>query len=268
MDITPDEMMVVCISRQLCDGEVVTQGLATPLVTAGYLLARRTHAPHLYFTSAIGQGMCRHPAPLSISRVEALWLDRSLSNIGFVRAVTEILPSIRPKEFFRPAQVDVHGNFNNIALGKNYHRPRLRLPGTGGIPDVTTFLNDVFLYVPRHSRITFVPRLDFCAGLGHNEARIQGSGPKMLISDLGQFDFFNGSMRLVSYHPGGSINLIQKNTGFPIEFAPDVMETPSPSAEEISLLRNEIDPMGIRKLETLGGAARKDLLRFILANGG
>jgi hypothetical protein len=75
-------------------------------------------------------------------------------------------------------------------------------------------------------------------------------------------------MRLVSYHPGGSIDLIQKNTGFPIEFAPDVMETPSPSAEEISLLRHEIDPMGIRKLETLGGAARKDLLRFILANGG
>lgn len=268
MDITPDEIMVVCIARQLRDGEVVTQGLATPLVTAGYLLARRTHAPHLYFTSAIGQGMCRQAAPLSISRVEELWLDRSLSNIGFVRAATEILPSLRPKEFFRPAQVDVHGNFNNIALGKNYQRPRLRLPGSGGIPDVTTFLNDVFLYVPRHSRVTFVPRLDFCAGLGHNEARVQGSGPEYLISDQGQFDFYHGAMRLVSYHPGCSIDRIQKNTGFAIDIAPQARETPLPTAEEISLLRNEIDPLGIRKLETLGGAARKDLLRFILANGG
>jgi len=268
MDITPDEMMVVCISRQLRDGEVVAQGLATPLVAAGYLLARYTHAPHLYFASAIGQGICRYPAPISISQIEALWLDRSLANIGFARAATEFLPSLRPKEFFRPAQVDAQGNINNIAFGKDYHHPRMRLPGTGGIPDVTTFLDDICLYVPRHSRVTFVSRLDFYAGLGHNQARTQGQGPIYLISDLGQFDFENGSMRLVSYHPGCSIEKIQKHTGFPLTIAPDVMETPAPTAEELDFLRNEIDPAGIRRLETLSGAARRDLLHTILANGG
>jgi len=268
MEITPDEMMVVCISRQLRDGEVVAQGLATPLVAASYLLARHTHAPHLYFASAIGQGICRHPAPISISQIETLWLDRALANIGFVRAATEFLPSLRPKEFFRPAQVDAYGNFNNIAFGKNYQHPRLRLPGTGGIPDVTTFMDDICLYVPRHSRVTFVAQLDFCAGLGHNQARTQGQGPVYLITDLGQFDYYNGHMRLISYHPGSTIDGIQKRTGFPLLIAPDVVETPTPTAEEIDLLRNQIDPVGIRKLETLGGAARRELLHSILANGG
>ncbi len=268
MDITPDEIMVVCIAHQLKDGDVVVQGLATPLVTAGYLLARYTHAPHLYFASAIGQGMCRHPAPLSLSQIESLWLDRALTNIGFARAATEILPSLRPKEFFRPAQVDPQGNINNIAFGKDYNHPRLRLPGTGGIPDVTTFLNDIYLYVPRHSRVTFVSRLDFCAGLGHNEARTHGKGPSYLISDLGQFDFDEGNIRLVSYHPGCTVERIQNNTGFSLAVAPHVRETPLPTAEEIDLLRNEIDPAGIRKLETLSGAARRELLHKILAAGG
>jgi len=45
MDITPDEIMVFCMARQVNDGEIVAQGLATPLVTAAYLLARQTHAP-------------------------------------------------------------------------------------------------------------------------------------------------------------------------------------------------------------------------------
>ena len=140
---TPDEIMAVCMSRQIQDGEVVAQGIATPLVTAAYLLARMTHAPNLYFVSAIGQGICRDPAPMNLSNIESLWLDRALTNVGFVRAAADVLPSLRPKEFFRPGQIDQYGNFNNIAFGENYAKPRLRLPGTGGIPDVTTFSDDI-----------------------------------------------------------------------------------------------------------------------------
>ncbi len=264
MEITPDEFMVACMSHQVRDGEMVAQGIATPLVAAAYLLARRTHAPHLYFSSAIGQGICRHPAPMSLSQVERLWLDRALVNIGFARAVCDVLPSLRPLEFLRPAQIDPFGNFNNIAFGKDYHHPRLRMPGTGGIPDVSTYLTDVQLYVPRHSRVTFVPQLDFCAGLGHNSARKHGNGPRFLVSDLGQFDFAEGRMRLVSFHPGTTIEKIQSHTGFPLEVAPDVMETPRPTDEELELLRKEIDPLNIRRLETLSGPARRDLLHKII----
>jgi acyl CoA:acetate/3-ketoacid CoA transferase beta subunit len=171
-------------------------------------------------------------------------------------------------EFFRPAQVDPQGNFNNIAFGKDYRMPRLRLPGTGGIPDVTTFLDDIYLYVPRHSRLTFVPQLDFLSGLGHNKARTRGSGPQYLVSDLGQFDF-NGddpehSMRLISFHQGASIKRIQAKTGFEIEIAPNVQETPPPTEEELYLLRDEIDPLRIRRLELLSGSKRRKLLREII----
>jgi len=270
MDITQDEMMVVCISRQLKDGEIVAQGIATPLIGAAYLLARKTHAPDLYFTSAIGQSVCRSPAPLGLTQIEKLWLDRSILNVGFVKAAAELLPKLRPKEFFRPGQVDQYGNFNNIAFGKNYKHPRLRLPGTGGIPDVTTFIDNIFLYVPRHSRITFVPQLDFLSGLGHNSTRTHGKGPKFLTSNLGVFDFVktssneNARMRLVSYHPGVTIRHIQAKTGFNLLIHPNVHETPLPTQKELRYLRDEIDPLGIRRLESLSGNARKKLLHLII----
>jgi len=273
MEFTPDEMMVVCMARQVQDGEIVAQGLATPLVAAAYLLARHTHAPNLYFASAIGQGICRTPAPLALTRIESLWLDRSLTNVGFVRAAADVMPRLRPKEFFRPAQIDPHGNFNNIAFGHDYTHPRLRLPGTGGIPDVTTFISDIHLYVPRHSRVTFVPKVDFISGMGFHPQRTHGSGPRYLVTDLGQFDFIEVGknhgqpeycMRLTTYHPGVSPARIQARTGFELEVASDVHETLPPSLEEIRLLREEIDPLGIRRLEALSGAARRQLLHDII----
>ncbi|MDP7544466.1 MAG: hypothetical protein QGG31_01715, partial [Anaerolineales bacterium] len=63
MNFSLDELICACIARQIDDGEVVAQGIATPLVAAGYLLAKCTHAPDLLFTSAIGQGLCRDWAP-------------------------------------------------------------------------------------------------------------------------------------------------------------------------------------------------------------
>lgn len=264
VDYTIDELISVCIARQITDGEVVAQGIATPLVAAGYLLAKCTHAPNLLFASAIGQGVCREWAPLGLARVEALWLDKAMLTVGFARVATEILPQLRPLEFFRPAQVDAGGNFNNIALGKDYRRPRLRLPGTGGIPDVTTYEEQVCLYVPRHSRVTFVEKVDYVAGLGHTAARTRGSGPRYLVTDLGQFDFAGGRMRLTSLHPGVTLSQVQAKTGFPLEAAPDCGETPPPTTEDVRLLREAIDPLGVRRLEMLGGAARREALRAIL----
>jgi len=272
VDFTPDEIMVTCMARQVQDGEIVAQGLATPLVAAAYLMARHTHAPHLYFASAIGQGVCRQPAPLSLTYIEKLWLDRSLCNIGFVRIAADVLPRLRPMEFFRPAQIDMHGNTNNLAFGKDYSRPRLRLPGAGGIPDVTTFISDIQLYVPRHSRATFVSRLDFLSGMGYNHARKAGRGPRYLVTDLGQFDFIADAendlprMRLTSFHPGITVSQVQARTGFELLIAEDIAETPPPSSYELELLRTEIDPLGIRRLESLSGAERRELLHKIISH--
>lgn len=264
MDFTIDELISVCIARQVVNGEVLAQGINTPLVMAGFILAKCTHAPDVHFSSAIGQGLCQDWAPLGVGSIEDLWLGKAQIHFGFITGVIDVLPNYDLKEFFRPAQVDAVGNFNNVAFGNDYFRPRMRLPGTGGIPDVTTFSDKIYLYVPRHSRVTFVEEMDFVSGMGHVSHRKHGVGVKYLISDLGQFDWANGRMRLISNHPDVSIEQIQKKTGFALEIAPDLHETPSPSAEEIRLLREEIDPLGVRKLETLGGGARKDLLRDIL----
>jgi hypothetical protein len=263
-DITPDEIMVASLSHLVANDEVIVQGIATPLIAAAFLLARRTHAPNLYFASAIGQGISKTPAPLGLTKIENYWLENNLKNTSFTRVACEILPWLQPKEFFRPAQVDLHGNFNNIAFGKNYNQPRMRLPGTGGIPDMTTFASKNYLYVPRHSRITFVASLDFCSGLGYADRRQRGSGPVMLVSDLGVFDFLNGEMRLVSYHHGVTLETIAHKTGFPLQVSQDLHETPMPTEEEIKLLRQEIDPLCIRRLEFLSGSARRDLIKDII----
>jgi acyl CoA:acetate/3-ketoacid CoA transferase beta subunit len=268
VDFTIDELISVCISRQVVDGEVLAQGINTPLVMAGLILAQCTHAPNVRFASAIGQGLCEDWAALGVGRIEDLWLGKALLNVGFAVASADMLPKFHLKEFFRPAQVDACGNFNNIAFGKDYAHPRMRLPGSGGIPDVTVNHDKIYLYVPRHSRVTFVEKVDFVSGLGHSPQRKRGQGPHYLVSDLGQFDWHNGRMRLISHHPDVSIAQIQKKTGLELEIAPDIHETPPPSDEEIRLLREQIDPLNVRKLEMLGGSARKDLLREILEREG
>ena len=131
---TIDELICSCISRQIVDGELVAQGISTPIVAAGYLLAKHTHAPNLVFVSAIGQSICQEPAPLGVATIEKLWIQQGLMRFSFVTGACDLLPSYRPKEFFRPGQVDAFGNFNNIHMGGTYERPRLRLPGSGGIP--------------------------------------------------------------------------------------------------------------------------------------
>lgn len=261
---TVDELICTCIARQVNDGEVVAQGLATPMVAAGYLLAWHTHAPNLSFASAIGQSICVEGAPLGLARVEALWLDKAVTTFGFVQAAADLLPRIRPKEFFRPGQVDPYGNFNNVAFGKDPRKPRLRMPGTGGIPDVSVVLDDIYLYVPRHSRVTFVEKVDFLSGLGHHPARRRGAGPRYLVSDLGQFDFEGGRMRLTHLHPGVDLQRVQAKTGFDLEMSADLAETEPPTREEIRLLREVIDPLGIRKLESLSGPERRKALYAML----
>ena len=261
---TIDELICVCISRQVQNGDILAQGINTPLVMAGYILARCTHAPNVTFAPAIAPGIASGWGQLGIITIEATWLENALTPVSFDTAVAELLPRYHPREFFRPGQVQPDGSFNNIAIGPNYHRPRLRLPGSGGIPDVTVYSDKVYLYVPRHSRVTFVQKVDFVSGVGHIPERVQGSGPRYLVTDLGQFDWADGVMRLTHIHSGVSMKRVQKKTGFPLAIAANVSETVPPTHEELHLLREVIDPLGVRKLETLSGAARKALLRQIL----
>ena len=261
---TIDELICTCISRQVQDGDVWAQGINTPLVSAGLILGKIRYAARARFTSAIGQALVQDWGPIGISTIEDLWVGKGLIHLGFAAGAAEILPKFSPKEFFRPAQIDPQGNTNNIAFGRDYKKPRLRLPGSGGIPDVTPCYDHAYLYVPRHSRLTFVAYVDFVSGLGHAPHRQSGGGPRYLITDLGQFDFHRGTMRLTSIHPGVTVEQVRRKTGFEFDSAAELSETMPPDAEDLRLLRDDIDPLGTRKLETLGGAKRKTLLREIL----
>jgi glutaconate CoA-transferase subunit B len=303
-DYTIDELICVCIAHQIEDGEVAAQGIATPLVAAGYILAKLTHAPNVAFVSAIGNSICYDWAPLSLSQIEEMWLGRAAHILSFAEITGTVLPTLSPLEFFRPAQVDPYGNFNNVVIGDyqtlwpgsgqalrpfdgaqdrpfdgaqdrlgSGQAPRLRLPGCGGIADVTAFSPRIYLYVPRHERRAFVERLDFCSGIGflngegEEERRRRGvtsPGPRYLVSDLGQFDYAHGRMRLTSCHPGVSVAEVQAQTSFPLEVAPDVTETPPPTQEQVRLLHEEIDPLGVRRLECLSGGERRAALREIV----
>jgi glutaconate CoA-transferase subunit B len=261
---TLDELFVVCVARQVEDNTIWAQGINTPLIMAGLMLAKRTHAPNIRFVSAIGQGISDQFAPLSLTHIEDVWMRHALLHVSFAQGVSELLPTYQPREFFRPAQVDAQGNTNNIAIGRNYQQPRMRLPGTGGIPDVSVQYDHIYLYVTRHSKITFRENIDYVSGLGHVKQRQRGSGACYLISDLGQFDWANDKMRLTSYHATTTLETIQKRTGFPLEIASDCAPTVAPTEEELRLLRHEVDPLSIRKLELLAGQARRQHLRDIL----
>jgi acyl CoA:acetate/3-ketoacid CoA transferase beta subunit len=264
-EYTIDDLLCVCISRQIEDGQVLAQGIATPPVAAGYLLAKLTHAPQVTIATAIGNTLCQEFVPLGLTCAEEQWLGRAVFFMSFADAACELYPTFLPVEFFRPAQVDPFGNTNNIVIG-DHRNPRLRLPGCGGIADVIAYHPRACLYVPRHSRAVFVERLDFISGLGvtHGDRAAQHLGPRLLISELGVFDYATGRMRLCSYHPGVTIDKIRKRTGFPLDIASDVRETAPPTAEEVRLLREVIDPLGIRTLDRMSGSQRRRKLRDIV----
>ncbi len=272
--ITAAEQMVVTMSRLIEDGEVVAHGIATPLVAGAVLLAKRTHAPEAYLACAVGNSLTFRGGCVSLTDPEAHTLRGCLMAWGFADAACSILPWHRPKEFFRPAQVDAGGNFNNVCLG-DYGRPRVRLPGCGGIADVTNYSPRIYLYVPRHTPDAFPARIDFRSGIGFPPdegaaGRWPGStspGPRRVITDRCVLDFADGRLRVASLHPGQTLREVREQTGFPLAACDPLPETAAPTAEELRLLREEIDPHGLRDLELLGTRDRLFRIYGLVSSG-
>jgi glutaconate CoA-transferase subunit B len=154
-------------------------------------------------------------------------------------------------------------------------RPKVRLPGCGGICDATSIWDRIYFYIPDHSRQVFVEKLDFRSGLGFLEGQddkqrqalgLLGKGPIKAFSNLGVMDFDEETrrMRLVSLHPGVTLDDIKENTGFELLIPGRIEETAPPSQEEIDLLNETIDPYGIRMLESLSGQKRNRKIREII----
>ena len=146
--------------------------------------------------------------------------------------------------FLGGAQIDKYANLNTTVVGP-YDKPKVRLPGGGGAPEIATSCGEIFIIMAQSKR-SFVGKLDFVTSLGHGEggdhrARlgVKTKGPTKLVTDLCVFepDPKSREMTVVSIHPGVTREQINDNTGWSVRYADKVAETPPPTARELEVLR-------------------------------
>lgn len=247
------ELMVACLSAQFTDGDIAANGMASHIPVCAIQLARLTHAPGLNWLAG-SAGLNPSVQPLTVSTFEpALWHDALmyLTQADFWNYAAS--PRVLLKFCVGAAQVDQFGNMNNTVIGDYFH-PRVRLPGTAGLADISGMPNHLIYWIDRHSPRRLVERVDFRSAIGfgdgYGERQRLGllGGPALVITDLCVFDFAPGSqrMRVVSLHPGVTIDQVLQATGFQPETAPEISVTPAPTKEQIHLLRTIIDPKGLR----------------------
>jgi len=271
-DYTIDELMTVLMAREVKNDDVMIVGVATPMVWAAFTLAKVTHAPDAIYHYIMGNTFVSEPRQVSLLYLE-MNTARAYRFQNSGECTLESLPSdkLTTIEFFRPAQIDLYGNTNNICIG-DWNNPKIRLPGAAGIFDFSMFYaRGSFLYTPRHDIRTFVPteKLDFISGVGFPDGKNSicgGSGPQCVITNLAYlvFDDESKNMKLGSIHPGVDLETLKDSTGFEISTPVELKETLPPSIKEIKLLRERVDPLNIRKLEVLSGSEREELLDEII----
>ena len=271
-DYTIGEMITVLMAREVRNDDVMIVGVATPCVWAAFTLAKLTHAPDAIYHYIMGNTFVFEPRQVSLLYLE-MNTARAYRFQNTGECTLESLPSdkLTTIEFFRPAQIDQYGNTNNICIG-DWNKPKIRLPGCAGIADFSMFYSrGSFLYTPRHDTRTFVPteQLYFISGVGFPNGKPSicgGAGPQCVITNLAYLDF-DGKvkrMRVTSIHPGIDIETIKNSTGFDLIIPDNLKETKPPTVKEIKLLRERVDPLGIRKLEILSGKEREELLDEII----
>ena len=271
-DYTVDELMTVLMAREVKNYDVMIVGVATPMVWAAFTLAKMTTAPDAIYHYIMGNTFVLEPRQVSLLYLE-MNTARAYRFQNSVECTLESLPSdkLTTIEFFRPAQIDQYGNTNNICIG-DWNKPKIRLPGAAGILDFSMFYKrGSFLYTPRHDTRTFVPteKLDFISGVGFPDGKPSicgGSGPQCVITNLAYLEFDDDTkcMKLGSIHPDVDLETLKESTGFDLIIPKDLKITEPPTVSEISLLREKVDPLNIRKLEVLSGKEREDLLNKVI----
>jgi len=145
--------------------------------------------------------------------------------------------------FLGAAQVDRHGSLNSTLIGGSYERPEHRLPGSGGAIEVMAHAREVFVVMRRHTPQTLVDRLDFVTSPAPGNGRQAGGrGVTRLITPLGVLTREDDELVLSSVNPGMDIAEIRAATGWPLKVADAVSDAEPPTAEELRLLREVLDP--------------------------
>ena len=249
MDWTPHEMMVVTASRELADHDVVFVGIGLPNMACN--LARLTHAPNLvmvYESGVIGS----RPARLPLSIGDPTLVAGSLMVCGMADVFHMLLQGGRIEVgFLGGAQVDRFGNINTTVVG-DYSQPRVRLPGSGGAPEIAIHAKRT-LVIARLDRRAFPEQVDFITSPGHRmrgrsrgELGMPGSGPVRVITDLGTLaaNPETGELELESIYPGVSVDDVRSRIGWDLVVRDPVKTTNPPREYDLRLLRDVVDPNG------------------------
>jgi glutaconate CoA-transferase subunit A len=268
---TIDELMAVALSREYDNSSICSVGSVSPLAMVSYLLAKKTHAPELTIIALNGGFIDIDFHPMSLTLAEPLEFHSAKACWGADETYHWYYQQGRiTHEVITVAQVDVHGRTNNAWITSK--GKVLRLPGQGGMADVSNLHKNFILYLTRHSPERFVGAVEFCtASRGlltdaeRKEAGLQ-PGKVRLISDLGslELDHEQKRFRLINIHPGISLDQVLAQTGGDLLIAEPVPFTQPPSQEELRLIRDEVDPFAIRQLEFVPGRDRLALIQRIL----
>jgi glutaconate CoA-transferase, subunit B len=237
------EMMTVAAARALRNEDICFVGIGLP--SAACNLARLTHAPRLTLVYESGTIETR-PQVLPLSIGDGELCETALTTVSVPEMFQYWLQGGRiTVGFLGGAQVDRFGNLNSTVIG-DYGQPKVRLPGSGGATEIATSCHRIYI-VMRHGPRSFVRSLDFQTSLGHGatgrERRALGvttEGPSLIVTDLCTMkpDPETKEFEVVTLHPGVGRARVQEQTGWPIRFAAEVSETPAPTAEELSALRD------------------------------
>jgi len=247
-----NEMMIVAAARELVGQRVCFVGVGLPNIAVN--LAKRTVAPELELVYEAGVFGAR-PARLPLSIGDPTIVTGATSVVSMFELFSFYLQGgLVDVGFLGAAQIDRFGNINTTVIGP-YDAPATRLPGSGGACEIAINAREVFV-IMRQSKRSFVEAIDFRTSAGNlggaeQSERIRreqgwlGRGPSVVVTDLGIWHFAeDGEMRLDSLHPGTSLDDVRAATGWDLKVSPALGTTPAPTADELRLIRDELDPGG------------------------
>ena len=241
-DYKPAEMMTVAAARSLKNDDICFVGIGQP--SAACNLARLTHAPDITLIYESGT-LATKPTVLPLSIGDGELCETALTTVSVPEMFRYWLQGGRIKVgFLGGAQIDKYANLNTTVVGP-YDKPKVRLPGAGGAPEIATSCGEILIIMAQGKR-AFVEKLDFVTSIGHvtgGDSRaklgVKTKGPVKLITDMAVWvpDPVTKEMTVVSIHPGVTREQIQENTGWTVKFADKIDETPPPTAKELDVLR-------------------------------
>jgi glutaconate CoA-transferase subunit B len=245
--VSAGEVMVAQAAREIRDGETVFVGMRLPLIA--FVVAKRTHAPSAIGLFELGLMRDRPASALLYTMGDnpnvdgALWCGPMIELMGMLQRGDV------QAGFIGGAEIDRHGNLNTTAIGSDRRHPTVALPGSGGGADIASLAHRLIVIMP-HDKRRMVERVDFITSPGYGDGGdwrtrvgLPRGGPSALITTLGVFRFQGGEAVLETYHPGASVERVRESTGWALRVAPDVRETPFPSADVLRIIR-EYDPQG------------------------